>query len=94
MRTHHVLTRAPQSYDAILHYTVWLVYQPDPELWPGSKPPVQKKKKKALTMLNFDFDQKVKIFKIGLSHSVFRIHSNFEIRFFIRSSEIAQTLDF
>ena len=41
-----------------------------------------------------DFDQKVKIFKPDLSHSVFQIHSDFGICFFIRNSEIAQTSDF
>ena len=52
----------------------------------------KKKEEKALTMV--DFDQKVKIFKTDLSHSVFRVHFNFGIRFFIWNLEIAQTSDF
>ena len=45
-----------------------------------------------MTKWTFDFDLKVKIFKRGLSHSVFRIHSNFGIRFFVQDSEIVQTI--
>ena len=45
-----------------------------------------------MTKRTFDFDEKVKIFKRGLSHSVFRIHSNFGIRFFVQDLEIVQTL--
>ena len=73
-----------------------LMSSPDP-VWPihldlnwiASK---KKKKKKPLTMV--DFDQKVKIFKTNLSHLVFRVHYNFGIRFFIQNSEIAQTSNF
>ena len=61
-----------------------------------SEPPQKKKKKKrvkekknALTKWTLDLDQKVKIFKTDLSHSIFRVHSDFGSRFFIRSSEIA-----
>ena len=53
---------------------------------------IPKIKEKALTKWTFDFDLKVKIFKRGLSHSVFRIHSNFGIRFFVQDLEIVQTL--
>ena len=47
-----------------------------------------------MTKLNFEFDRKVKISKMGLSHSVFQVHSNFGIRFFIQDSEIVQTAQF
>ena len=50
--------------------------------------------KKALTKRTFDFDQKVKIFKKGLTHLVFSVHSNFGIRFIIRNLEIVQTVQF
>ena len=59
-----------------------------------SEPPQKKKKKwererkNALTKWTLDLDQKVKIFKTDLSHSIFRVHSDFGTRFFIRSSEI------
>ena len=43
------------------------------------------REKNALTKWTFDFDKKFKIFKRGLSHSVFFVHSNFEIRFFFCS---------
>ena len=52
----------------------------------------KKWEKNALTKWTFDFDQKVKIFKKGLSHSIFRVHSNFGIRFFVQDSEIVQTV--
>ena len=57
-----------------------------------SEPPQKKKKKErenALTKQTFDLDQKVKIFKTDLSHSIFRVHFDFGTYFFIRSSEIA-----
>ena len=60
--------------------------------WPS--PNRWKKKKKALSKLAFDFDQKVKIFKRGLSHSVFHIHFNFGICFSVRDSGIVQTIKF
>ena len=41
-----------------------------------------------------NIDQKIKIFKTDLSHSIFRAHSDFGTRFFIRSSEIVQTSNF
>ena len=55
---------------------------------------IPKIKEKALTKWTFDFDQKVKIFKRGLSHSVFRIHSDFGIRFFVRELEIEKIVQF
>ena len=61
----------------------------DPKIWLGSN---RLKKKNALTKWTFDFDQKVKIFKKGLSHSIFRVHSNFGIHFFVQDSEIVQTV--
>ena len=54
----------------------------------------KKKKEKGLTKLNFEFDQKVKIFKRGLSHSVSCVHFDFGIRFFVRDLEIVQTVQF
>ena len=69
----------------------------NPEIWPGPNRLKKKKKKKrenALTKRTFDLDQKVKIFKTDLSHSIFRVHSDFGTRFFIRSSEIVQTSNF
>ena len=53
-----------------------------------------KKKKKVWPSLNFDLDQKVKIFKIGPSHSVFWVHSDFGIHYFIQDSEIVQMAQF
>ena len=50
------------------------------------------REKNALTKWTFDFDQKVKIFKRGLSHSIFRVHSNFGICFFAQDSKIVQTI--
>ena len=51
-------------------------------------------KENALTNWTFDFDQKVNIFKKGLSYSIFCVHSDFGIRFFIRDSKIVQTVQF
>ena len=64
-----------------------------------SEPPAKKKKKKrerenALTWWTFDLDQKVKIFKTDLSHSIFRVHFEFGTHFFIRNSEIVQMSSF
>ena len=65
-----------------------------------SELPAKKKKKKererenALTKWTFDLDQKVKIFKTDLFHSIFQVHSDFGTRFFIRSSEIVQMSSF
>ena len=64
-----------------------------------SEPPAKKKKKKTerentLTNWTFDLDQKVKIFKMDLSHSIFQVHSDFGTCFFIRNSEIVQTSNF
>ena len=52
----------------------------------------KKWEKNALTKWTFNFDQKVKIYKRGLCHSVFRVHSNFGIRFFVQDLEIVQTI--
>ena len=61
------------------------------EIWPGSEPPKKKKEREnTLTKWTFDLNQKVKIFKMDLSHSIFRVHSDFGTRFFIRSSKIVQ----
>ena len=54
----------------------------------------KEKKENALTKWTFDPHQKVKIFKMDLSHSIFRVHSDFGTRFFIRNSEIVQTSNF
>ena len=73
-------------------------FDPDqPENLTRSKPLeiIFKKKvreKNVLTKWTFDFDQKVKIFKRGLSHFIFRVHSNFGICFFAQDSEIVQTV--
>ena len=78
--------------------TGWPVCPDDP-VWPGptrKSDPVRtawnllKKKKKRF----FDLDQKVKIFDTDLSHSIFRVHSDFGTRFFIRKSEIVQMSNF
>ena len=62
-------------------------------LWPKSKPPTQKKKKKkALTKVNIWL--KVKIFKTDLSHSIFRVHFDFGICFFIQDLGIVQMVQF
>ena len=82
----HVATRAdtrPQHDDVIIHYDLTRLPRPtrfDPFIRTRSKPP---RKKKGLTKLNLNFDQKVKIFKMGLSLSVFWVHSNFGIHFLI-----------
>ena len=84
--------------DVTTHYGKIRLPRPtlfDPFILTRSESPKKKKKKeKGLTKLNFEFDQKVKISKMGLSHSVFQVQSNFGIRFFIRDSEIVQTAQF
>ena len=96
----HALTRAPLVLwchdDIILHYFLTRLSRPtqfDPFTWPGPNCLHQKKKKKKKLWpsLNFDLDQKV---KVGLSHSIFWVHFNFGIHFFIRDSEIIQTAQF
>ena len=47
-----------------------------------------------MTKQTFDHDQKVKNFKTNLSHSIFRVHSDFGTHFFIRGSKIVQTSNF
>ena len=69
----------------------------DLETGPGPNRLPKKKKKErenALTWWTFDLDQKVKIFKTDLSHSIFRVHSDFGTHFFIQSSEIVQMSSF
>ena len=85
--------------DVTTHYGLIHLPRPtlfDPFILTRSESPEKKerKKEKGLTKLNFEFDQKVKISKMGLSHSVFRVHSNFGIRFFIWDLEIVQTAQF
>ena len=48
-------------------------------------------KKKPWPSWIFNFDQKVKILKTNLSHSIFWVNSDFGIRFFIWNLEIVQT---
>ena len=68
-----------------------------PILGPVSSFEVQKLCKRPISK-KVDFcpnvDQKVKIFKTDLSHSIFRVHSDFGTRFFIQSSEIVRTSNF
>ena len=94
-RANMSLQRHDVMHDVISHYPdltqadpVWLIHHD--LVWIACK----KNLKKTLTKWTFDFDQKVKIFKRGLSHSVFCVHSNFGIRFIIWNSEIAQTSNF
>ena len=91
-------TRHDVMGDVTTHYVLIRLPRPtlfDPFILTRFESPKKKKKKeKGLTKLNFEFDQKVKISKMGLSHSVFRVHSNFGIRFFIRDSEIVQMAQF
>ena len=47
-----------------------------------------------MTKQTFDHDQKVKNFKTDLSHSIFRVHSDFGTHFFIQGSKIVQTSNF
>ena len=47
-----------------------------------------------MTKWTFDHDQKVKNFKTDLSHSIFRVHSNFGTHSFIRGLKIVQTSNF
>ena len=54
--------------------------------------PKKKKKKKALTKVNIWL--KVKIFKTDLSHSIFRVHFDFGICFFIQDLGIVQMVQF
>ena len=91
-------TRHDVMGDVTTHYVLIRLPRPtlfDPFILTRFESPKKKKKKeKGLTKLNFEFDQKVKISKMGLSYSVFRVHSNFGIRFFIRDSEIVQMAQF
>ena len=80
---------SPSSAMTSFSTMVWPVC-PSRLSWPG--PNRLQKKEKDLTKLNFDFNQNVKIFKRGLSHSVFRVHSNFGICFFVWDSKIVQTV--
>ena len=52
----------------------------------------EREKKKLWPSGPLTLTKKVKIFKRGLSHSVFRVHSNSRIRFFVQDSEIMQTV--
>ena len=77
-------------------------------VWPGPtwepnpvRTACKKKKRKKKKRKRKSFDQvelwlwpKSQNFQKCLFHSFFRVHSNFEIRFFIWSSEILQTLQF
>ena len=99
--TCHALTHAPSAMTSRMMSSSSTRFDPDrPGNLTRSEPPQKKKKKKkvreknALTKWTFDLDQKVKIFKIDLSHSIFRVHSDFGTRFFIRNSEIAQMSSF
>ena len=47
-----------------------------------------------MTKQTFDHHQKVKNFKMDLSHSIFPVHSDFGTRSFIRDSKIVQTSNF
>ena len=93
----HTFTCAPPALwrhnDVASHFQLDPVPLTRPESVTRSEPP-EKKKKKALTKRTFDFDQKVKIFKKGLTHSVFHVNSNFGICFIIRNLEIVQTVQF
>ena len=52
----------------------------------------EREKKKLWPIGPLTLTKKVKIFKRGLSHSVFRVHSNSRIRFFVQDLEIMQTV--
>ena len=88
---------------ALSSMTSWMTSPPltgltDLETGPGPNRLPKKKKKRerenALTWWTFDLDQKVKIFKPDLSHSIFRVHSEFGTHFFIQNSEIVQMSSF
>ena len=69
----------------------------DLETWPGPKrlqKKLNKKKKKNFEQVELWLWSKSQNFQKGLFHSVFRVHSDFEARFFIWSSEIVQTVQF
>ena len=91
----HTFTCAPPALwrhnDVASHFQLDPVPWTQPELVTWSELP---EKKMLWPSLTFDFDQKVKIFKKGLTHSVFRVHSNFGICFIIRNLEIVQTVQF
>ena len=96
----HALTCAPLALwchnDVASYFQLDPVPLTRPKSVTRSESPEKKNgvKKKALTKQTFDFDQKVKIFKKGLTHSVFHVHSNFGICFIIRNLEIVQTIQF
>ena len=77
--------------DVTIHYGLTR-FDPDPNRQKKKKK--KREREKAWTKQTFDLDQKLKIFKTDLSHSIFRVHSDFGTRFFIRSSEIVQTSNF
>ena len=57
-------------------------------------PKINKKWRKALTIVVLWLWPKVKTFRKCLSYSIFQVHSNFGIHFFIWDSKIAQTVQF
>ena len=59
-------------------------FDPDPNR-------LEKKKKKVRENI---LTKKIKNFKTDLSHSIFRVHSDFGTHFFIRGSKIVQTSNF
>ena len=103
----HVPSSAMTSSSTTL---VWPVLSRQPcltrtdwQIWPGlnclPKRKKERKKKKTerentSTKWTFNLNQKVKIFKTGLSHSIFQVHFDFGTRFFIQNSEIVQTSNF
>ena len=96
--TRQALTHAPSAMTSRMT-SPSLTGLTDLETGPGpNRLPKKKKRKKerenALTWWTFDLDQKVKIFKPDLSHSIFRVHSEFGTHFFIRNSEIVQMSSF
>ena len=91
MRSHAPL----QLYDIIMTslptFSLTRFLGPNPNRWPG---PNYLRKKCFDQVWPLTLTKKSKISKKGLSHSIFRVHSNFGIRFFVQDFEIVQTVRF
>ena len=91
----NTLTRAPQLHDIMMTslttFSLTRFLGPDPNRWPGSN---RLRKKCFDQVWPLTLTKKSKISKKGLSHSIFRVHSNFGIRFFVWDFEIVQTVRF